>query len=147
MTITVYLACVCVFLRGTQSAHSFSGTLFENNRFETKTGWCRLVDGHLANEGKFTVHVFFYSWLMPSENRKSRHILQRWLAADDDRLSAHAHEVLIGACRSVGMQRNPGGETTWNTDVSHNCVTDRYVFRFYVCPREVYVKGVFCVCI
>lgn len=111
---------------------------------------CRLVDGHLANEGKFSLHVFFYSWLMPSKNRKSRHFAPRWLADDDDSVSVVVYDVHVVACRFIGIptrvEERALGTWHWQT-FAHNCVSGdwrRFVFRISFVWRMANVKVVFC---
>lgn len=139
---------LCAFARRTKCSTLFLVWLGERNKKKSvrKLGWCRLVDGHLANEGKFSVHVFFYSWLMPSKNRKSRHFPQRWLVDDDDSLSALVYDVLFVAYRFVGIRRSWKGETTWSVDVSHT-IEKPTTFRITFFRSTVYVKRVFCLSI
>lgn len=126
---------LCVFARRTKCSHSFSFGSGSGIKMSVREiGWCRLVDGHLANEGNFSVHVFFYSWLMPSKNRKSRHFPPRWLVDDDDSWSALVYDVLFVANRFVGIRRGWEGETTWSAYVSHTESNKwrRFVLRFFV---------------
>lgn len=144
----VFGGCLCSFARRTKYGSLFLLCSLRQKSVRTKIGWCRLVDGHLANEGKFSVHVFFYSWLMPSKNRKSRHFRRRWLVDDDDSVAALAHDCARRSIRRFVAMREGNQHGTQTVKLTQ--LSCRLTFRISFLrmrDRSVTAKRVFCVSI